>query len=86
MKLPFGTGNEAAKVIRPRGFCNRAGENEGTVQTTIGHLSDKGEDVDLLADMYGPIMDFLDLDYEWEREGEGEAAVTTLRMRQRGAA
>jgi hypothetical protein len=61
------------------------GENEATVQTTIGHLSDKGEDVDLLAEIYGPIMDFLDLDYEWERQGEGEAAVTSLRMYQRGA-
>lgn len=62
------------------------GEDEATIQTTIGHLSDEGEDVDLLADIYGPIMEYLDVDYEWEREGKHGEAVSTLHIRRRGAA
>lgn len=62
------------------------GDDQAIIETTIGHLSDEGDDVDLLADIYGPIMDYLDVDYEWEREGEQEEAVSTLYIRRRGAA
>lgn len=56
------------------------GENEATIETTVDHLSDRGDDVDLLGGIYRPIMEHLDVDYAWEREG----GVTTLRLRQRG--
>lgn len=62
------------------------GDDQAIIETTIGHLSDEGDDVDLLADIYGPIMDYLDVDYEWEREGEQEEAVSTLYIRRRDAA
>jgi hypothetical protein len=55
------------------------GENEATIQTSTDHLSASPEDIDLLGEIYRPIMEFLDLDYEWERWQEG----TTLRVRRR---
>lgn len=57
--------------------------DEAIVQTTIGHLGDRGDDVNLLAEIYGPIMEHLDLDYEWQREGVEGEAVSTLHLRRR---
>jgi hypothetical protein len=60
-----------------RGYDVR--EREVTIVTSTEHLDAPRADIDLLGELYRPIMDNLDVDYEWEL-GEG---VTTLRLRSR---
>ncbi|MFW5941885.1 MAG: hypothetical protein ACOCXI_08795 [Chloroflexota bacterium] len=55
------------------------GEQDATIQTTTEHLDASEEDIALIGQIYGPIMDYLDVEHEWEREGN----VTTLRLRRR---
>jgi hypothetical protein len=54
-------------------------EDAATIETTFDHLSDRGDDVDLLGGIYQPIMERLGVDFAWDREG----GVTTLHLRQR---
>jgi hypothetical protein len=73
----FAALNPVALGAELRGYDVR--EREVAIVTSTEHLDAPRADIDLLGELYRPIMDNLDVDYEWEL-GEG---VTTLRLRSR---
>lgn len=53
-------------------------DDEATIQFTRDHISEYGDDVEVLSEIYVPIMEFLDVDYELEKA----EAVDTVHLRQ----